>query len=193
MDIDVSPTTTHGTRIELRAFRPVRRKQQELREEALQRLEGEGGSFLARDAGSEHLTASCFVLSADFRSVLLALHKKAGVWLQLGGHVEAADSSAAATGLREAVEEGGIAEISLLSPRPVDIDRHSLVGSFGACETHWDLGYLGVAAPGATPMISDESVDVAWWALSDLINTQPHLADRIIHVIAENRELLSAH
>ena len=39
------------------------------------------------------LTASCVVLSADRRRVLLTLHPRLGRWVQLGGHCEPADAS----------------------------------------------------------------------------------------------------
>src|SRR5579875_1137194 len=61
-----------------------------------------------RDLGREHVTGSAFVFSADLQHVLLCFHKKAGVWLQLGGHIEAIDHSVGSTARREAHEEGGI-------------------------------------------------------------------------------------
>ena len=184
MDSDVERTPAGRTRLELAAWQPRGREQLELRERLLTRLEAEGESFLDREADPEHVTASCFVLSADRGSVLLALHRKAGRWLQLGGHVEPDDTSAAAAALREAREEGGIADLVEVVAHPVDVDRHRLLGAFGACEVHWDVGYLAVAAPGAVPVVSDESDEVAWWPLSDLGDTQPHLADRIARLLS---------
>ena len=190
MDSDVGQAPAGRTRLELAAWEPRRVEQRWLRDRLVTRLEAEGDLFLSREAGPEHVTASCFVLSADRGSVLLALHRKAGRWLQLGGHVEPDDTSAAAAALREAREEGGIADLVEVVAHPVDVDRHRLLGAFGACEVHWDVGYLAVAAHGAAPAVSDESDDVAWWPLSDLRDTQPHLADRIACLVAETPGLL---
>lgn len=169
-------STTERT---LRQWSPTDPDHARLRDDAVERLTGLGGDFVRKGGAPEHITASCFVLSGDRRSILLALHKKAGRWLQLGGHLEAGDADPAAAALREAREEGGLPGVRLLSARPVDIDAHRLIGSFGACRTHWDLGFLGVASQAEPVVVSDESDEVAWWPLAELPQTQPHLAARV--------------
>ena len=62
-----------------------------------------------RDLRAGHLTASTLVLDHDRRNVLLTLHPMAGRWFQLGGHLEAGDTSVAGAAAREAAEESGIA------------------------------------------------------------------------------------
>ena len=54
----------------------------------------------------KHLTASGFVLGTD-RRILLVHHRKLGVWLYPGGHVEDNETPDAAV-LREILEETGI-------------------------------------------------------------------------------------
>lgn len=54
----------------------------------------------------KHFTASGFVLGAD-RRVLLVHHRKLGVWLYPGGHIEADETPDAAV-LREIFEETGV-------------------------------------------------------------------------------------
>ncbi|RDS83550.1 NUDIX domain-containing protein [Dyella monticola] len=54
----------------------------------------------------KHFTASAFVLKAE-RQVLLLKHKKLGVWLYPGGHIEADETPDAAV-LREVLEETGL-------------------------------------------------------------------------------------
>ena len=97
------------------------------------------------------------------------MHKKVGRWLQFGGHLEETDATIACGALREALEESGLtsAELTLL-PGPAQLDRHALGSGFSRCTEHLDLRWIAVAAPGARPVVSAESDDVAWWPVSAL-------------------------
>lgn len=154
-----------------------------LRREYVAFVAGGGEASLRRDGGPEHLTASTFVLSPDLRHVLLAFHRKAQLWLQMGGHIEAGDLSVAEAAEREAREESGVAMLSLWPGGLADLDRHVLVGSFGRCHTHWDLGFVALVDRNEPIAVSDESEQVAWWpvdALPDAV--PPDLPVRIAHV-----------
>lgn len=123
----------------------------------------------AKSGPPAHFTASCLVVDAAREHVLLTLHKKVGRWLQFGGHLEAEDASVAAGAYREALEESGLTEGTLtLLPGPAQLDRHALGGGFSRCTEHLDLRWVAVAAPGAVPVVSEESEDVAWWPVSAL-------------------------
>ncbi|MEO7981810.1 MAG: NUDIX domain-containing protein [Sporichthyaceae bacterium] len=115
-----------------------------------------------------HLTASAMVLDSTGRHVLLTLHRKGGFWGQLGGHCEPADATLADAALREATEESGIPGLRLVGGGPVDLDRHALSSAFGSCREHLDVRYAVVAPPGAEPVVSDESDDVAWFPADGL-------------------------
>jgi 8-oxo-dGTP pyrophosphatase MutT (NUDIX family) len=164
---------------DLEQWRPSRSRQEHLRSDYLELLRSAGPAALQRDGGAEHLTASCFVVTSDFRQVLLAFHRKAQRWLQLGGHLEPGDGSCAAAAIREAHEEGGIAGLRLAGDFPADLDRHRLVGTFGSCLVHWDVGYLAIADEPVTPRVSDESEAVAWWTIQELRAADPQLSARL--------------
>ncbi len=115
-----------------------------------------------RECVAGHLTASTLVLDAARSRVLLTLHPKAGLWLQLGGHCEPSDTSLAGAALREATEESGIAGLRLL-PGPLHLDRHRVWCHGGSY--HLDVQYAAVAPAGATERISAESDDLRWFAL----------------------------
>lgn len=167
------------TLADLEQWRPGRGEQERLRSDYLELLRSLGPAALQRDGGPEHLTASCFVVTRDFRQVLLAFHRKAQRWLQLGGHLEPGDESCAAAAIREAHEEGGIPGLRVVGHLPADLDRHQLVGTFGSCRVHWDVGYLAIADQAEAPSVSDESEAVAWWPIDQLRAADPQLGSRL--------------
>ena len=155
-------------RAELEAYAPVDPGQQQLRRELLRRL-NEGA--VRRGDHPDHLTASAVVLDVSRAHVLLVLHAKVGLWLQPGGHLEDGDATLSAGALREAVEETGVPDLELVSAVPVHLDRHA--APCGA-EHHLDVRYLVQARDGALPALSDESLDVRWFAL-DALPVQPRV------------------
>lgn len=121
----------------------------------------------SRACRPDHLTASALVVDAAGIRVLLCLHRKVGLWLQFGGHLEAEDTSVAGGALREAREESGIDGVTLVGTRPLRLDRHA-----APCDAlarhHLDVQYLAVAPEAAEPRTSSESVDVRWFGVDAL-------------------------
>lgn len=186
----------------LESFRPADPAQAALAAEYVAFVRDGGASSSAaradavrRGGGPQHLTASCFVLSPDLARVLLCFHRKGQFWVQVGGHVEPVDPTLAGAAYREAREESGIEHLSPFEPDadgvlapPVDVHRHDLAAAFGSCRTHWDVGFVAFAAPDARTAVSDESEDVAWFAVDDLpAGTPPDFPVRLATVLAEVR------
>ncbi|MGW2838109.1 NUDIX hydrolase [Streptomyces sp. NPDC001493] len=115
--------------------------------------------------GTGHLTASALVLDPAAGRVLLTLHKKLGMWLQMGGHCEPEDATLADAALREATEESGIDGLVLLAGGPVRLDRHPIPAP---CHWHLDVQYAALAPAGATQRISEESLDLRWFAYDEV-------------------------
>jgi coenzyme F420-0:L-glutamate ligase len=120
-----------------------------------------------RSCAPGHLTASALVVDPVRRAVLLTLHPRAGLWLQLGGHCEPGDQTVLDAAAREAREESGIGSLSL-DPVPLGLDVHPITCSLGLPTRHFDVRYLAVAPAGAEPVRSDESIDLRWFAWDDL-------------------------
>ncbi|WP_436786637.1 NUDIX hydrolase [Yinghuangia sp. YIM S10712] len=115
-----------------------------------------------------HITASALIVDPTRGRVLLTLHPKVGLWLQTGGHCEAADATLADAALREAVEESGIRDLTLRH-EPVCLDRHDVrCGGPDQWSVHYDVEYVAVAEPDATARISEESLDLRWFAYDAL-------------------------
>jgi 8-oxo-dGTP pyrophosphatase MutT (NUDIX family) len=138
--------------------------QEELRQVYLEHLAAHpDGLWKACTAG--HLTASALVVDPERGRVLLTLHRKLRMWLQMGGHCEPGDATLAAAALREATEESGIAGLTLVPGGPVRLDRHAIPPP---CHWHLDVQYAVLAAPGAVHEISDESLDLRWFAYDEV-------------------------
>jgi len=152
----------------LQEWSPVSAAQVRLRDEFTVFVRDGQAAALERDSGPEHLTGSCFVLSSDVSQVLLCFHSKGQFWVQLGGHVESADTSVAAAAYREAREESGITGLRPFDAVPVDLHRHALGSGFGTCRVHWDVGFVAFAEADAVPVVSPESEAVAWFGVDRL-------------------------
>lgn len=108
-----------------------------------------------------HVTASAIVVGA--RGVLLHRHKRLGLWLQMGGHIEPGETPWDAA-VREATEETGLAvRHAHVTPALVHVDIHP--GPRG--HTHLDLRYLLVADDQDPAPPEGESQDVAWFGWDD--------------------------
>ncbi|WP_033282041.1 NUDIX hydrolase [Streptomyces sp. NRRL F-525] len=138
--------------------------QTDLRQAYLDHLAGHpDGMWKSCHAG--HVTASALVIDPEQGRVLLTLHKKLRMWLQMGGHCEPEDTSLEAAALREATEESGITGLTLLPGGPVRLDRHAIPAP---CHFHYDVQYAVLAPPGAVQEISDESLDLRWFPYDEV-------------------------
>jgi len=120
-----------------------------------------------RECRPGHLTASVLVLDSTAEHVLLTLHPRVGGWVSLGGHVEPVDPTLLAAAAREAYEESGIEGLAL-DPAPLVIGVHPVTCSLGVPTQHLDVEFLAVAPPGAVPVASAESDDLAWFPVDRL-------------------------
>ncbi|MEV6180625.1 NUDIX hydrolase [Streptomyces sp. NPDC052016] len=150
--------------------------QEELRQAYLEHLEAHpDGMWKACRAG--HLTASALVIDPDRGRVLLTLHRKLRMWLQMGGHCEPQDISLQAAALREATEESGIGGLTLLPGGPVRLDRHPIPAP---CHWHLDVQYAAVAPADAVQTISDESLDLRWFPYAEVADVADESVVRLL-------------
>lgn len=138
-----------------------------------------------RDADPTHVTGSGVVVGR--RGVLLHRHRRLGLWLQPGGHLEAGETPWDAA-LRETAEETGLAVRFAGDPAcgdpaygdPAGARRsgspppliHVDVHPGGRGHTHLDLRYLLAVNGDDTPRPPEgESPDVAWFSWDDAVAT----------------------
>ncbi|MPY60873.1 NUDIX hydrolase [Streptomyces spongiae] len=150
--------------------------QEELRQAYLDHLEAHpDGLWKSCHAG--HITASALVVDPEHGRVLLTLHKKLRMWLQMGGHCEPQDATLAAAALREATEESGIGGLALVPGGPVRLDRHPIPPP---CRWHFDVQHAVLAPSGATQEISDESLDLRWFRYDEVAGVADESVVRLL-------------
>jgi 8-oxo-dGTP pyrophosphatase MutT (NUDIX family) len=126
-----------------------------------------GPAAVARAHRAGHVTASTLIVGRDGR-ILLCLHGRMNMWMQVGGHCEPGDAALAAAALREATEESGIAGLEL-DPDPIDVDIHPVRcrpadGRPATPTHHYDVRFVAFAPVAAREQVSDESRALGWFS-----------------------------
>ncbi|MEU6804162.1 NUDIX hydrolase [Streptomyces neyagawaensis] len=150
--------------------------QPELRQAYLDHL-AEHPDGIWKACGAGHITASGLVIDPEGGRVLLTLHRKLRMWLQMGGHCEPEDTTLAAAALREATEESGVTGLTLLPGGPVRLDRHPIPAP---CHWHYDVQYVVLAPSDAEHLVSDESLDVRWFPYAEVADVADESVVRLL-------------
>jgi 8-oxo-dGTP pyrophosphatase MutT (NUDIX family) len=123
------------------------------------------------DADPTHVTASGIVVGR--RGTVLHLHKRLGIWMQPGGHIDAGETPPAAA-QREATEELGLAvEHPASGPLLIHLDVHD--AALG--HAHLDLRYLLLGADAEPHPPPDESPEARWFDWAEALA----IADPALH------------
>jgi 8-oxo-dGTP pyrophosphatase MutT (NUDIX family) len=121
-----------------------------------------------RDHLPGHMTGSAWIINHDRTKVLLIHHAKLDRWLQPGGHADG-DENILAVARKEAEEETGLQNLTLLHSGLFDIDIHMIPERKDfPRHDHYDIRFAFEAAEDERLEISPESKDLAWISIDDL-------------------------
>ncbi len=122
-----------------------------------------------RDCFPGHITSSAWIVARESGAVLLTHHRKLERWLQLGGHADG-ESDVLASALREAEEESGMRDFSVI-PRTgtreiLDIDVHDIPARASEpLHQHHDIRFLlEVSEAQVIRHQENESKEVRWFS-----------------------------
>lgn len=142
---------------------------------------------LGKENPAGHITASAWIVDQEYKHVLLTHHVKLNRWLQLGGHTEE-DETVVESALREAFEESGLHSIVMRSEEIFDLDIHEIpVHGNTKSHYHYDLRFLMVASKEEPLSISEESHDLRWFELDEVMQYTEEAS--IVRMIDKTRHL----
>jgi 8-oxo-dGTP pyrophosphatase MutT (NUDIX family) len=138
-------------------------------------------SPLDQDADPVHVTGSGLVVGP--RGVVLLEHKRLGIWLQPGGHVDPGETPWEAA-LRESREETGL-DVAFAGPHDaagvpelIHVDVHA----GGRGHTHLDLRYLIDGGDADPDPPEGESQRIGWFGWDEAIErADPGLRGLLVH------------
>lgn len=139
-----------------------------------------------------HLTGSAWILNKSKDKALLVHHAKLNKWVQPGGHADG-DENILNVAVREAEEETGLKNFKI-NEALFDIDIHLIPErkDFPAHD-HYDVRFLLIADEREPILVSDESHDVKWIALSEIekFTNERSVLRMVDKTVAVNTDILS--
>jgi 8-oxo-dGTP diphosphatase len=166
------------------ALDPADAAEDEHRRRALAWLDSTGDIYrrVKPRTPSPHLVSYFLLIDHDQGNVLLVDHRRAGLWLPTGGHVEPGEHPAA-TVRREAREELGIEAVfsPLTGEDPMFV---SVTETAGRADRHTDVSLWFVLSRGTgDPLTPDpgEFRAARWWARAEIDRASPGLFDPHLH------------
>lgn len=144
-----------------------------------------------RDCFPAHFTGSALLIDPDTRSVLLNHHLTLNKWLQFGGHCDG-NGNILEVAYREAIEESGIASLTLFSHSPIDLDVHAIPANPKRQEPahfHYDVRFIFLTSRNNKFLLSEESHELRWFSWNEIDQLQ--LDTNLMRYLNKSRQALA--
>lgn len=154
----------------LKNHKPYNSKEKEMLERFIDFVEREPNCF-DNYCKEGHVTASAWVVDLEKQKTCLVHHVKIGKWFQPGGHSDG-NPDTPQEALREAREELGMPDLELANEDIFDVDiqiiSEDTKRDLGE-HLHYDARFLIIADSNVSPEKSEESHDVRWVGIDEVI------------------------
>lgn len=130
-------------------------------------------NILTRKNLVAHLTVSAWIVSPDFKKVLMAFHRIYQSFAWLGGHLDG-NADIVTVIRKEIQEESGLSEFQLIedqlfSLEVLTVDGHVKNGEYVSSHLHLNLTFLCIANPDLPIRIQpSENSQIAWLAVDKI-------------------------
>ncbi len=156
---------------DIKEYLPFNEQEQKDKELILKLIKEE--NILTRDNKCYHFTSSAWVVSPDFKKVLMVYHNIYNSWSWMGGHADG-ESDLLKVAIKEVKEESGIKHLEILSPNIFSlevlcVDGHEKNGEYVSSHLHLNITYL-LMAEGCDELVikPDENSGVEWIDINDI-------------------------
>ena len=150
---------------DIKEYLPFNEQEQKDKELILKLIKEE--NILTRDNKYYHFTSSAWVVSPDFKKVLMVYHNIYNSWSWMGGHADG-ESDLLKVAIKEVKEESGLKHLEILSPNIFSlevlcVDGHEKKGKYIPSHLHLNVTYLLMAEECDELAIKpDENSGVEW-------------------------------
>lgn len=129
----------------------------------------EGGSLTREDDPVNHLCAYFFPYDIAAKKVFIVAHKKSGLWLSPGGHIELGEALFD-TLTREIKEELGVRNPLPKESTPLLFTVTDIKRDTRACKVHFDMWYFLPTDGSDFKIDSDEFHETKWVSIDEARN-----------------------
>lgn len=131
----------------------------------LELIKGPGDPFSRALFAPGHFTVGAFVVHDD--AVMMVHHRRLGIWIEPGGHIDATDTTLEDAAARELAEETGIA-VGPADGCIFDVDVHPIPAAKGEpSHQHFNVSFRFEAAS-TEVTVAAEVLDARWVPLGQV-------------------------
>lgn len=148
--------------------------------------------ILTRKNKYYHITVSSWVVSPDFKKVLMVYHNIYNSWSWIGGHADG-ESNLLSVALKEAKEETGLINVKpynndILSLEVLTVNGHFKNREYVSSHLHLNVTYLLIANVDEKLVVKpDENSDVKWIDVDDIsiVSSEKWMVEKVYSKLVE--------